>query len=51
MKQNKKAKIVFIVLLVLGIAAVGLAVWEICTNGFSVKTGFFKSKADKYATI
>lgn len=38
MKQNKKAKIVFIVLLVLGVAAVGLAVWEICTNGFSVKT-------------
>ena len=38
MKQNKKAKIIFIVLLVLGIAAVGLAVWEIYTNGFSVKT-------------
>ena len=38
MKQNKKAKIIFIVLLVLGIAVVGLAVWEIYTNGFSVRT-------------
>lgn len=38
MKQTKKAKIILIILIILGIASIGLAVWGIYTDGFSVKT-------------